>query len=103
MRSKLILRHPWKQPPETWWYFNGRDDRVLRDYAERLGTFTTPNPDDRHREALVLRDDEQANPSSDGSLVGAWKSDGALKLAELLPDEFADVRASITDHFANLA
>jgi hypothetical protein len=53
--------------------------------------------------ALVLWEDEQENPGRNRSPIGAWTTAGALKLAELLPDDLAEVRGEITLHFANLS
>jgi hypothetical protein len=114
MRSLLILRSPahgtgWQEQ----WAFSGTDDRILRDHLARLRAFEVDAPDESwdlkhgHRfqgnrwvAAMLLHPDE----SSDDPLLpppaeAAWSAEGALRLADLLPDRCADLRAAIYARF----
>jgi hypothetical protein len=101
MRSTLILHHPWREPQQTLWYFSADDDATLRGYAEQLAEFEAADPDDRNEAALVLRNDNQENPTRSDHRIGAWTAAGATKLAELLPESFSDVRNDIVRLLAN--
>jgi hypothetical protein len=97
VRTKLVLRHPWKQPPETWWTFSGAEDRIIRGAIEALDDFQAyPGS-----AALVLFEEEGGSPTRPTWPIGAWTRAGALRLAELLPDELADVRADLSHHYAD--
>ena len=85
----------------TWWYFSGADDLALRACLATLDDFIAPNPEDRQVAALVLRLDEQENPARRDTCIGAWTAEGALTLAELLRDEFTDVRSDPIGRFAH--
>jgi hypothetical protein len=95
VRSTLILHHPWREPQQTVWYFSGADDAALRGYTEGLAEFIASDPDDRSVAALVLNNDDQENPGRSGHRIGAWTAAGAIRLAELLPESFSDVRQDI--------
>jgi hypothetical protein len=89
------------------WTFSGADDRLLRECLEKLADYVTEPPvtkADRWRAAMAFSDDEKAlhmginaAPSSE---VRAWTSDGALRLAEILPARLASVREAIIRRFA---
>ena len=82
---------------ETWWNFSGVEDRIIRDAIEALGDFQTyPGS-----AAVVLFEEEGGSPARPAWPIGAWTRAGALRLAELLPDELADVRADLRDHYAD--
>ena len=96
MRSKLVLRHPWKQPPETVWEFSGREDQLIRDTIEALSQFSAyPGV-----AAVVLYEEEGGDPARPTWPIGAWTRPGGLKLAELLPDELADLQTDLRQHYA---
>ncbi|RKQ90207.1 hypothetical protein C8N24_0006 [Solirubrobacter pauli] len=89
------------------WTFSGADDRLLRACLEELAEYVTEPPvtkADRWRAAMLFTDDENAlrlglgaAPSSD---IRAWTSDGALQLAEILPERLSSVRDAIIQRFA---
>ena len=108
MRSILEIRSP--SNGTGWadrWTFSGADDRVLRKCLEDLAEYVTEPPvtkADRWRAAMVFSDDENAvhmgidaAPSTE---IRAWTSDGALKLAEILPARLSSVRDAIIRRFA---
>ena len=83
------------QPPETWWNFSGAEDRIIRDAIEALGDFRAyPGT-----AAILLFEEEGGLPGRESWPIGAWTLAGALRLAELLPDKMADVRAGIRAHY----
>jgi len=107
MRSILELRSPsngtgWRDS----WTFSGADDRLLRDHLEALAQHVTepPTESDRWRAAMLFSDDDGAlrmgiNAAPAGE-VRAWTAEGALQLAELLPERLGDVRDAILARFA---
>jgi hypothetical protein len=122
MRSELVFRSAsdgtgWEES----WAFSGSDDSRLRAHLARLDRYTTPTPverweqgrhvidaEDRWLAAMLLFSDEVrginhrfAHPQFRAEQ--AWTAAGALRLAELLPDEFADLRASIELRFGGAA
>jgi hypothetical protein len=119
MRSLLILRSP---SDGTGWQdrfaLSGRDERIVRDALSQLGEFRVDPPierwdparghviqaDDRWLAAMLLHPDEPTRQSY-GLLPppaeAAWTAAGALRLAELLPEAFDDVRTAIAQRFGS--
>jgi hypothetical protein len=117
VRSALELRSPsngtgWSDR----WSFSGVDDRLLRESLAQLAAFATPPPkedwslkarrhilaEDRWRAAMLLWPDEPTTrhmPTDRRCAEAAWTADGALALAELLPDRLADLRDGILARF----
>jgi hypothetical protein len=107
MRSFLEIRSPsngtgWRDS----WTFSGADDRLLRECLEDLAVYVTEPPvtkADRWRAAMVFSDDEKAVrmgiDAVPGTEIRAWTSDGALKLAEILPPRLVSVRDAIIRRF----
>ena len=117
MSCVLALRSPshgtgWEET----WTFTGPDERLLRDCLGQLDEFATAPPveqwDDRKRTRVVIADDRwraallvyQASDPGWTMTVSiqadqAWTADAARRLAELLPDRFADLRQSIRRRF----
>jgi hypothetical protein len=120
VRSLLVLRSPsdgtgWQEQ----WSFTGRDDTLLRECLAQLDEFRTTPPlerwdakrghvfdGDRWAAAMLLHPDE-ASPGDYGLLPppaeAAWTERGALHLAGLLPDQFAELRRAISARFASQA
>jgi hypothetical protein len=121
MQSALELRSPsagtgWSET----WTFSGRDEQMLRDCLSALDPHATPGPEERwdsHRRAYsVVGDDRwqaamllfaidpawQAHgwslPAS-RQAEAAWTADGARRLADMLPEALADLRAAIRQRF----
>ena len=107
VRSVLEIRSPsngtgWRDS----WTFSGADDRLLRDCLEELAEYATEPPvtkADRWRAAMVFSDNDRAlsvgidaAPSTE---IRAWTSDGALRLAEILPARLASVHDAIIRRF----
>jgi hypothetical protein len=109
MQSFLTLNRPWRGTGNrSNWRFSGADERALRDCLDRLGGFTTNAVDDRWTAAIVYGPvDGPATVSrrgrkldvSPGTPEQAWTLDGALALAELLPERLADLRADLLESF----
>jgi len=108
VRSILEIRSP--SNGTGWadrWTFSGADDRVLRKCLEDLAEYVTEPPvtkADRWRAAMVFSDDEKAVHiginAAPATEIRAWTSDGALKLAEILPARLSSVRDAIIRRFA---
>jgi hypothetical protein len=117
MRSRLALRSPnqgygWGEP----WTFTGRDERILRDCLAALDEFATHAPGehwdwktqrnvihagDRSLAVMLLYPVEaKEDIHSPVQPEAAWTADGALRLADLLPDAFDDLRQAILRRFA---
>jgi hypothetical protein len=75
--------------------FSGNDDRILRDCLDELDDFIAPNGADRWTAAVVFEE----NPVGAADALRAWTPDGARRLAQLLPDELADLREDIEARF----
>lgn len=101
VRSYIVLNSPWQGTGNrSRWSFSGNDDAALRACLERLNDFRTPDPTDWWTAAVVFYfSDPEIVPRPEG----AWTAEGALKLAELLPDDLADVRDDLIGRFANRA
>lgn len=120
MRSRLELRSP--SNGTGWgdsWTFSGPDDRALRDCLDRLDEFVTPAPAERYdlRRGRVIDAPHRwtaamllytVDPSDLGSLSpetfwadAAWTAEGAIQLAEILPERLADLRVDIIHRFGN--
>jgi hypothetical protein len=111
MRSFLILNRPWQGTGNSSdWSFSGADERTLRGCLDRLDSFATPDPTDRWVAAIVF------GPAADspivtrrgrgwgirpGELERAWTIDGALALAEMLPDGLDDLREDLSKSFSD--
>ena len=111
-RSQSIGAH-WSEP----WSFSGADERALRDCLDQVGDFLTAAPAEHHELSEGPRRDRR-----DGSLAmvlyaveaealrrhwsdpfradAAWTAEGAIKLAEILPERLDDLRRDILKHFA---
>jgi hypothetical protein len=107
MRSILEIRSP---SNGTGWAdrytFSGADDRLLRECLDGLADYTTEPPakPDRWTAAMLFSDNEKAVGmginAAPRTEVRAWTSDGALRLAEVLPERLADLRDAIVERFA---
>jgi hypothetical protein len=107
VRSVLEIRSP--SNGTGWadcWTFSGADDRLLRDCLEDLAEYATEPPvtkADRWRAALLFSDDAKALHmginAAHSTEIRAWTSDGALRLAEILPARLASVRDAIIRRF----
>jgi hypothetical protein len=119
MRCTLDLRSPsngsgWGET----WALSGTDERMLRDALDQLDDFLTEPPlevwdrhafrrviqaEDRWRAAMLVWSEEQAEQrytsSEDLRAERAWTAEGALALAELLPERLADLREAIRARF----
>ncbi|WP_121247340.1 hypothetical protein [Solirubrobacter pauli] len=99
------------------WTFTGADDRLLRELLGQLTNHETEPPaevwddrklrhailaDDRWRAAMLWWDDDTPRviDLSNRRARKAWTSDGALQLADILPERFSDVRDAIVRRFA---
>ena len=101
------------------WSFGGADDRLLRDCLDELAEFVTDAPleewdnrvrrhvvvaEDRWRAAMLLWPDEPFERGQQSfnpiRAKAAWTCDGALRLAELLPERLGDLRVAILARFA---
>jgi hypothetical protein len=116
VRSRLVLRS--RSNGTIWeskWNFTGADERELRACLDQLDEFTAPDPKERWagmKKGWVFEGDRWASPMvlfpDDPSFKwpevppadGAWTAEGALRLAELLPDTFADLRNDILTRFS---
>ena len=119
MRSRLRFRSQsggahWSEP----WSFSGADERALRDCLDQLGDFLTAAPaehhelregpgwdeEDRSTAAMVLYAVEPEalgrHWSAPFRADAAWTAEGAIKLAEILPERLHDLRADILKHCA---
>jgi hypothetical protein len=118
VRCLLELRSPNNRTGtgETW-AFSCVDGRALQDCLGHLDDFMTDAPlerytlkeghvveaEDRWSAAMLLWPDE---PSQRGRISSdpvradaAWTSDGALQLAEILPERLDDLRSAIIARF----
>jgi hypothetical protein len=120
VRSILELRSP--SNGTGWgdtWTFSGTDDRLFRDCLDGLAEHATEPPierrtrqktshvatkSDRWRAALLFSDDDKALRvginAAPRAEARAWTSDGALQLAEVLPEQLGDLRDAIIERFA---
>src|SRR3954453_581343 len=113
MRCLLELRSQTQNRGIGWgesWEFSGADGRALRACLDDLGDYVTDAPterwtykeghlidaEDRWRAAMLLWPDE---PFQRGQITSdpvqadaAWTRDGALRLAEILPERLNDLR-----------
>lgn len=108
MRSFLTINRPWQGTGNSsHWTFSGRDERDLADCLDRLAEFATENVDDRWTAAIVFGPEEALRARFRGYRKWlnsniperAWTIDGALALADLLPDTMADLRTDLIDSF----
>jgi len=119
VRSVLELRSPsngtgWAEA----WSFSGADDRLLRECLRSLDECATAPPregrdprrgrhviddEDRWRAAMLLWADERAERRARLAPLQAdeaWTIEGALQLAEILPERLSDLRAAILARFS---
>jgi hypothetical protein len=114
MRSVLVLRSPshgtgWEER----WSFRGNDERVLRDRLAELDAFQVEPPletwdlkrghvieGDRWAAAMLLWPDEAARRVFPSPAECAWTAEGAVRLAESLPETFGNLRAAIYARFS---
>ena len=119
MRSVLELRSPsngtgWAET----WSFSGADDRLLRACLRSLHECATAPPregwdstgrrhviadEDRWRAAMLLWADERSERRAQFQPIQAdeaWTTEGALQLAEILPERLSDVRTAILERFS---
>lgn len=89
------------------WTFGGADDRPLRACLEDLAEYVTEPPIERRktwRAAMPFSDDHRALrmgiDAAPRAEARAWASDGALQLAEILPERLGDLRDAIIERFA---
>ena len=107
---------------EDSWALSGRDESVLRGCLGRIEANLTPAPlerwdskqlqrvieaDDRWLAAMLLFADEVYDKRFDPveSVIqaeAAWTVEGARQLAQMLPDELGDLRASIEQRFGSI-
>lgn len=109
MRSFLILNTPWQGTGNrSTWTFSGRDEKTLRDCLDNLRGCEAPDPNDRWTAAIAFGSAEQGpilvkrDRSYDiepGERERAWTIDGALALAELLPETLSDLRTDLVESF----
>ena len=97
MRSSLILNVPWRGTANSEdWGFSGDEDRMLRASLDQLSEFTTDSKD-QWRAAIVLYFPRTGGGPTSG---GAWTIEGAMRLAEVLPEELTDFRDALLNCFA---
>jgi hypothetical protein len=122
VRCLLELRSPSNGTGtgETW-AFSGADGRALQECLGQLDDFTTDAPVERHTlkeghvvdaedrwlAAMLLWRDE---PSERGRISSApvraeaaWTSEGAVRLADVVPERLGDLRAAIITRFGGPA
>ncbi len=123
MRSELVFRSPsngagWEES----WQFTGRDESVLHGCLAQLDRYLTPVPverweglhqhvieaDDRWLAAMLVFPENvrginhrYVHPQFQADQ--AWTKAGARRLAEILPEELADLQASIKHRFTGAA
>jgi hypothetical protein len=94
------------------WTFSGADDRVLRDHLAALDAFRVDAPTeswdlkrghriegDRWIAAMLLHPGDESAGLIPPPAEAAWSTEGALQLAELLPEAFDDLCAAIRTRF----
>lgn len=104
MRSRLILNRPWQGTGNrSEWSFTGADDLILRESLDRLDAYVAPDASDRWTAALVFGfldgKRHRITTAERISDARAWTLDGALALAEMLPDELDDLRGDLEQSF----
>jgi hypothetical protein len=98
VRSYLILNSPWQGTGNrSWWSFSGAEDRALRNCLDRLDSFATAELEDRWTAAIVFGFLDRGPLKRER----AWTIEGAMTLAELLPESLADLRDDVVGRFAN--
>src|SRR5947208_7108809 len=113
MRTLLVLRSPsegtgWQET----WSFSASDDHVLRSHLDGLDAFQVAPPEedwdlkrghtiegDRWATAMLLHPDDRIEGVLLPPAEAAWTAEGALRLAESLPERFDDLRAAIYARF----
>jgi hypothetical protein len=101
VRSWLILNTPWEGTGNrSDWSFSGADEARLRECLDQLGEFVAPNPEDRWTAAVVHGFSDTGRPATPKQ---AWTIEGALALAELLPDALSDLRDDLLKCFSRRA
>ena len=97
MQSYLVINSPWQSASNSSrWSFSGAEDRVLQSCLDQLDEFSAPDVEDRWTATVVFGFlDHGAD-----EIRRAWTAEGAERLAELLPDELADVRGDIEQRLA---
>lgn len=102
------------------WAFSGRDGRLLREALDGVEAFAVeppvevydrvryrhvvPDGEDRWRAAMLLWPDEPATRHSSRGFGqrqadAAWSAEGALALAELLPERLEDLARALRARF----
>jgi hypothetical protein len=120
MRCTLELRSPANGTGTgERWAFSGRDGRLLRAALDGVGAFAVEAPvetydDRRHRHvvpgdvdrwhaAMLLWPDEpstrQRYDPDARQADAAWSADGALALADLLPERLGDLAQALRERF----
>jgi hypothetical protein len=109
MQSFLRLNQPWQGTGNaSTWRFSGADERALRDCLDQLDRFTAERVGDRWTAVIVYGPADQRGrvsrrgrklDVSPGTPERAWTIDGALALADLLPESLADLRAELVESF----
>src|SRR3954471_8847432 len=100
MRSYLLLNRPGEPATKcSWWSFSGAEERAMRNCLEQLDEFVITNHNGRWSSPLIF------GRVGEGRIYGAlpepitferaWTARGALKLSDLLPEGFSDVREDI--------
>ena len=92
------------------WQFSGNDERALADCLDRLDEYAVEDFNDRRIAAIVFRLAEGISYTVDRDRgrqyrigpampIRAWNIDGALVLAELLPESLAELREDLLASF----
>jgi hypothetical protein len=108
MGSFLILSSHGRDAGNTSeWSFSGAEDLELRGCLDRLGDFVASGPDESTA-AIVFgsTDNNYGRPMQGRALKNrerAWTVEGALRLAEILPDSLANLRGDLRRRFSHRA
>jgi len=104
-----MLNRPWQSAGNrSSWTFTGRHEQAVRACLDQLSAWTTEDVDDRWTAAIVYGPVEMNPRFRPARKPGAppvppecaWRIEGALALAELLPESLADVRDDLIASFA---
>jgi hypothetical protein len=110
VQSFLTLNRPWQGTGNASdWTFSGPDENTLRECLDSLVGFEAADSGDRWEAAIVFGPVEgKPVPFRRGRKYGvrpgtaerAWTIDGALALAEILPDSLSGLRDDLKESFA---
>jgi hypothetical protein len=110
MRSVLELNRRYRGDSLPVWEFSGNDERALADCLDQLDEYAVDDFNDRRIAAIVFRPTEGISYTVDrvrgtqyrigpAMRIRAWNVDGALALADLLPERLADLREDLLASF----